>query len=80
MDNNKCFLILCLARQVSGEYVFVLTEDAYRTKEKAEEQLKVVSKKYKQDDGKPRLLNIATAQGQAQCICELGIFEVDIKD
>lgn len=68
----KIYLIISIARQVDGEYCVVKTEKAYVSEDKANSFIKNLSKKYVE--------TIPTPNGPIDCVCERGIFEVDVEE
>jgi glyoxylate utilization-related uncharacterized protein len=73
------FAVITVARQIEGEYVFIKTEKAFRQASKADELLKKLKAQYATSDGKivPQL--ISTPNGDAECFCEVGAFELEIE-
>jgi hypothetical protein len=68
----KAFAIISIARQVDGEYCIIKIEKAYKDPNLAESYAKSLSKKYAE--------SIQTPNGSVDCVCERGIFEIDIED
>lgn len=68
----KIFAIVSLARQVDGEFCLVKTEKAFMQATKAEEFLKTLSKNFTE--------TIQTPFGAIPCVCERGIFEIDVEE
>jgi hypothetical protein len=68
----KIFAIISAARQVDGEYVIIKAEKAFLKASKAEEFFKNLAKNYAE--------TIQTPTANIQCICERGIFEIDVED
>lgn len=68
----KVFLIISVARQVDGEYCVVKAEKAFKQIAKAEEFASKLSKKYAE--------SIPTSSGSIACVCERGIFEIEVED
>jgi hypothetical protein len=68
----KAFAIISIARQVDGEYCIIKIEKAYKDPNLAESYAKSLSKKYAE--------SIQTPNGSIDCVCERGIFEIDIED
>lgn len=68
----KIYLIISIARQVDGEYCMVKTEKAFRDHSKANNFVESLSKRYAE--------SIETPNGLIECVCERGVFEVDIED
>jgi hypothetical protein len=68
----KAFAIISIARQVDGEYCVVKIEKAYKDSSFAESYAKNLSKRYAE--------TISTPNGPIDCVCERGIFEIDIED
>ncbi len=67
----KAFIVGTIARQVDGEYVFVRLEKGYEEANKADVMVKTLSKTFTE--------NIYAAGQQIPCLCERGVFEVDIE-
>ena len=72
------FAVITVARQIQGEYVFVKTEKAFKTAGKADALLKQLKKQYQTPEGKVKPIKIATPQGDAECFCEVGAFELEV--
>ena len=68
----KAFAIISIARQVDGEYCIMKIEKAYKDPNLAEAYAKNLSKRYAE--------SIQTPNGPIECVCERGIFEIDIED
>lgn len=68
----KIFCIISVARQVDGEFVIVKTEKAFKQASKAEEYANALSKRYTE--------SILTVSGPIACVCERGIFEIEVED
>lgn len=68
----KVFAVISVARQVEGEYVVVKVEKAYLQASKADEYAKSLSRAYTE--------SIPTATGPIQCVCERGVFEMDVEE
>jgi hypothetical protein len=73
------FAVITVARQVNGEYVFVKTDKGYKKAKNADARLKELKAEYT-DHGRAKPVNISTPQGDATCICEVGVFEIEIDD
>lgn len=76
----KLYAVITVARQIDGEYVFIKTEKAFRSAEKADGLLKNLKKQYATEDGKWRPQLISTQNGEATCQCEVGIFEIEVEE
>ena len=74
------FAVITIARQVQGEYIFVKTEKAFKSAGKADAYLQKLKKQFTTLDGKVKLVKIATPQGDAECFCEVGAFEIEVVD
>lgn len=72
MAKIKAFAVITVARQVEGEYVAVKVEKAYTKASKADEYAKGLASKYAE--------TIQTAGGPVPCVCERGVFEIEIDD
>lgn len=68
----KVFAVISVARQCDGEYVVVKTEKAFLQASKADEYAKGLSKRYAE--------SISTPSGPIACICERGVFEIDVDE
>lgn len=68
----KAFAIISVARQVDGEYCVVKVEKAFKDPNAAEELAKSLSKRYAETINSP--------SGPIECVCERGIFEIDVID
>jgi hypothetical protein len=68
----KIFAIISVARQVDGEYCVVKVEKGFKTSAAAEQHAKSLISKYAE--------NIQTPTGLIECVCERGIFEIDIDE
>jgi hypothetical protein len=77
---NKLFAVITVARQVEGEYVFIKTEKAFASAERADALLKALKGQYSTPDGKWRPQNVSTPQGDAVCMCEAGVFEIEVDE
>ena len=76
----KAYAIITVARQVEGEYVFIKTEKAFLSVEKADKHLKQIKSSLLTEDGKWKPQLISTPNGEAICQSEVGIFEIEIDD
>ncbi|RTK97715.1 MAG: hypothetical protein EKK64_00435 [Neisseriaceae bacterium] len=68
----KLFSIISVARQVDGEFVVIKVEKTFKTASKADEYVKQLSARYTE--------NIDTPSGPVSCVCERGIFEIEVDD
>jgi len=68
----KVFAIISIARQVNGEYCVLKVEKGYSSAARAEEELKKMLKNYAEA--------IQTPTGILQCVCERGVFEIDVEE
>lgn len=72
--------VVMIARQIQGEYVFVRTEAAYKDRKKAEVKQQELKKMSLDEQGLTKAIRVSTPQGKADCICEIGIHEVELED
>lgn len=77
---KKLFVVMTVARQVDGEYVFVRSEKGFFKAGKADKLMQKLKSEFTDEDGKPKPVKLVTAQGEALCICEVGAFEVEISE
>jgi hypothetical protein len=75
---EKFYAVITVGRQVDGEYVFIKTEKAFRSAQKADTMLKSLKGQYVTEDGKWKPQIISTSQGDATCQCEVGVFEIEV--
>ena len=68
----KVFAIISVARQVDGEYVVIKAEKAFKKASKADEYAKGLAKRYTEA--------ISTPSGPIACVCERGVFELDVDE
>lgn len=66
----KVFAVVTLGRQVQGEYVLLRAEKAFTQASKADEYVKGLAKTFTE--------KIHTATGPIECLCERGVFEMDV--
>ena len=69
---SKVFCIISVARQVDGEYVVVKIEKAFTQASKADEYAKGLAVRYAE--------SISTPSGIIACVCERGVFEIDVDE
>lgn len=75
---EKLYAVITVARQVEGEYVFIKTEKAFKSAQKADALLKSLKNQYVTEDGKWKPQTVSTGQGDAICQCEVGVFEIEV--
>ncbi len=68
----KAYAIISIARQVDGEYCIVKVDGAYKERNRAQSLAEGLAKRYAE--------TIQTASGPIQCVCERGVFELDIEE
>lgn len=72
---EKSYAIFLVARQVGGEYVFIRFEKAFKSSEKANAYLQTLKSQYTQGD-KNIPVKIMTPNGEVECMCEVGVFDI----
>lgn len=77
---QKLFAVITVARQVEGEYVFIKTEKAFKSAQRADGFLKSLKAQYATPDGKWKPQQVSTPQGDAVCMCEAGVFEIEVDE
>jgi predicted double-glycine peptidase len=77
---ERIFCVITVARQINGEYVFIRTEKAFKQAGKADSHLKELKKKYAGEDGKIKPISLSTPNGEAECFCEVGAFEIEVEE
>lgn len=77
---QKLYAVITVARQVEGEYVFIKTERAFKSAQRADSFLKTLKMQYATLDGKWKPQQVSTPQGDAVCMCEAGVFEIEVEE
>lgn len=77
---EKIYATISVCRQVDGEYIFIKTDKAFKSAQKADALLKSLKSQFVTEDGKWKPQVVSTAQGDATCQCEAGIFELEFDD
>lgn len=73
MENcKKFFCVISVARQCDGEYCVIKAEKAFKQASKADAYAAGLAKRYAE--------SISTPSGQITCICERGVFEIELDD
>lgn len=75
----KAFAVITVARQIEGEYISIKTEKAFTQASKADELLKSLKKKYVDESGKIKPIKLQTPNGDMECFCEVGAFEIEVE-
>lgn len=73
------FAVITVARQIDGEYVFIKTEKAFKKASQADKLLQELKKMYATDSGAVKAVKVTTPNGEAECICEVGAFELELE-
>ena len=68
----KIWIVATVARQIEGEYCFIKIENGYKSAGKAEAEVNAKTK--------TRTEQIVTPGGPINCLCERGVFEIDVED
>lgn len=76
---EKLWAVITVARQIEGEYVFIMTEKAFTSAGKADALLQELKKKYTTSSGQIIPQKISTDNGEAECFCTVGAFELDVE-
>lgn len=80
VHNKTIYVVMTIARQIAGEYVFCRPDGAYRRASKADELVKKIGKEYTTEEGRPKPLKLNSPLGEAVCFCEIGVFQLDLED
>jgi len=78
IHHQKIFCVITVARQIAGEYVAIKTEKAFSQASQADALLKELKATYVTPEGKIRPIKVSTPQGDLECFCEVGAFELEI--
>lgn len=76
----KIFLVILVARQVLGDYIFVRTEKAFYQASLADAYVQKMKGELSTTDGKAKLIKLNTPNGEVDCLAEIGVHEVDIEE
>lgn len=76
---NKFYAVFLVARQIGGEYIFIRSEKAFTTPEKATNHLENLKSQYVKDD-KNVPVKLMTPNGEVECLCEIGVFDIIIEE
>lgn len=68
----KIFAVMSVARQVDGDYVMIKPEKAFKEASKADAYAQGVAKRYAE--------SIQTPTGPIACVCERGVFELEVEE
>ena len=69
----KTYIVVNVARQINGEFVFVRVEKAFKDLKKAEDYLKSVENNHKDV--------VQNSSGfSVECMCYRSIFDIEIED
>lgn len=88
MENNQddavhrktVFVVLTVARMIDGEYIAVKPEKAFTKASQADALLKQLKERYTTPEGKIRPVKISTPQGDLECFCEIGAFDLELEE
>ena len=72
--------IISICRQVDGEYIFVRAEKGFKDEAKAALFLSKKRSELMSLDGKQKTFKISTPSGEAECMMEMGVFELEIDE
>ena len=70
--------VVTVARQIEGEYIFIMSEKGSMDRQKAEAMREEMKRQYVDAAGKIKTVHIKTPQGEADCYCEVGIYDIEI--
>jgi len=76
----QVFAVITVARQIEGEYIAIRTDKAFKRASHADAELKKLKEQFTAPDGKINPQNITTPQGDIECFCEVGVFEIEINE
>lgn len=77
---EKFYAVITVGRQVDGEYVFIKTEKAFKSAQKADSFLKSLKSQLVTEEGKWKPQVISTSNGDATCQLEVGVFEIEVSN
>lgn len=76
----KIFAVITVARQVEGEYCFVRTNKAFRQAGAADVLAKKLNEKEYRVGDKFKSMKLSTPNGDLECQCIAGAFELELED
>jgi len=79
-DPKIMFAVTVVARQIEGEYVFVTQKNVFHHMSNAEALAKALKKQFSTPDGTSIPQTVTTPHGNADCHCDVGVFEVAVGD
>lgn len=78
MPVTTLYVVAVAARQIDGEFVSINVNKAFNNKEEADRHVNIVRTNYTKE-GNPVPTKIMTPQGAIDCMCEVGVFEMEIQ-
>ena len=75
----EIFVVMTLARQLEGDFVFLQSNKAFKTASKADALVKKLTQDY-QTNGKYKPKKLTTDSGNATCYLTAGAFTMEIED
>ena len=75
----KIFAVIIVARQCNGEYIVIKTDKGYTQASKADARLQEIKQSFVNSGGQ-KPVRISTPNGDIDCMCEAGAFEIDVED
>ena len=75
----KVFAVVVVARQVDGEYIAIRTEKGFLLAGQADSYLKELKKTFVTESGIPKVTKLTTPHGEMECMCEAGVFEIEVE-
>jgi len=76
---EKVWAVITVARQVEGEYIFIKTEKVFLKAREADAHMSKLKTEYITLDGKQKPVSLSTPQGDADCMCTVGAFELEVE-
>lgn len=76
----KAFLVISVARQLLGDYIFVRSNKAFIKASAAENYMNELKKDLIGPDGQPKKIRLNTPNGDIECIAEVAIHEIEIEE
>lgn len=78
IHRQKIFCVLTVARQIAGEYIAIKGDKAFRSADRANALLQQLKASYVTPEGKIKPIKVSTPQGELECFCEVGVFELEV--
>ena len=77
-EKKNVYAVISVARQIAGEYIAIKGDKAFRSADRANALLQQLKASYVMPEGKIKPIKVSTPQGELECFCEVGVFELEV--